>query len=152
MKFWTNFKERKIMKQIYEIFEEFEKAKGKKEKIEVLQKNDNFALRTVLQAAFHPRVEFMVDKIPYYKPEQVPPGMGYSTIIQELDRLYLLIKGHPRCPETLTQERREQILIQMLEALEGKESVVFMNMILKNLKIKGLDEKIVTEAFPNILN
>jgi hypothetical protein len=40
----------------------------------------------------------------------------------------------------------------MLEALEGKESVVFMNMILKNLKIKGLDEKIVSEAFPNILD
>jgi hypothetical protein len=64
----------------------------------------------------------------------------------------LLVKGHPRCPENLTQERREQILIQMLEALEGKESVVFMNMILKNLKIKGLDEKIVSEAFPNILD
>jgi hypothetical protein len=29
---------------------------------------------------------------------------------------------------------------------------VFMNMILKNLKIKGLDEKIVSEAFPNILD
>ena len=139
------------MKQIYEVFEDFEKSKTKKDKIEVLRKNNNFALQTVLQAVFTPSVEFMVDKVPYYKPEQVPPGMGYSTIMQELDRLYLLVKDHPKCPPTLSQERREQILIQMLESLEAKEAVVFMNMILKNLKIKGLDDKIVEEAFPGLI-
>lgn len=139
------------MKQIYEVFEDFEKSKTKKDKIEVLRKNNNFALQTVLQAVFNPSVEFMVDKVPYYKPEQVPPGMGYSTIMQELDRLYLLVKDHPKCPPTLSQERREQILIQMLESLEAKEAVVFMNMILKNLKIKGLDDKIVEEAFPGLI-
>lgn len=139
------------MKQVYEIFEEFEKAKNKKDKIAVLQKNNNFALQTVLQAVYTPSVEFMIEKIPYYKPEQVPPGMGYSTIMQEIDRLYLLVKGHPKCPEGLTEARREQILIQMLEALEAKEAVVFMNMILKNLKIKGLDKNIVLEAFPGLV-
>lgn len=139
------------MKQVYEIFDEFEKAKTKKDKIAILQKNNNFALQTVLQAVFHPSVEFMIEKVPYYKPEQVPPGMGYSTIMQELDRLYLLIKGHPRSPEGLTDKRREEILIQMLESLEAKEAVVFMNMILKNLKVKGLDKNIVQEAFPGLL-
>lgn len=138
------------MKQIYEVFEEFEKAKSKAEKIAVLKKNDSYALRQVLIGAFNPKVEFVVDKIPYYKPEQVPPGMGYSTIQAELDRIYLLVKAHPRVSESLSQERKEQILIQMLEALEAKEAVVFMNMILKNLKIKGLDEKITKEAFPDI--
>jgi len=138
------------MKQIYEVFEEFEKAKAKKDRIDVLKKNDSYALRQVLIGAFNPSVEFVIDKTPYYKPEQVPPGMGYSTISSELDRVYLLVKGHPRVADTLTQERKEQILIQMLEALEAKEAVVFMNMILKNLKIKGLDEKIVKEAFPDI--
>lgn len=138
------------MKQIYEVFEEFEKAKGKQERIEVLRKNDSSALRSVLNYTFNPNVQFVFEKVPYYKPEQVPPGMGYSSIHSELNRLYLFEKNSPRVAQNLSQERKEQILIQMLEALEAKEAVVFMNMILKNLKIKGLNADIVKEAFPDI--
>jgi hypothetical protein len=138
-------------KNLYEIFEEFEKAETNEERVDVLRRNNNYALFNVLQLTFHPASEFMVDKIPYYKPENVPPGMGHSTIHQELDRVYLMIKNHPRCPPTLTEKRREELLVQMLEALEAKEAVVYMNMFLKNLKVKGLDAKIVREAFPGII-
>jgi hypothetical protein len=43
------------------------------------------------------------------------------------------------------------LLIQILEALEASEADVFMNMILKDLKVKGLTYKIVQEAFPDLL-
>ena len=140
-----------MKKNLYEIFEEFEKAPTKDEKIAVLRNNDRVDLYAVVQMAFHPNIEFLVDRVPYYKPDDAPPGMGYSSIQQELDRIYLFVKDHPRIPPGLTQQRREQILIQMLEALEAKEANVLMNMILKNLKVKGLTAKLAKEVWPGIL-
>jgi hypothetical protein len=140
-----------MLKNVYEIFEEFEKAPSKNEKVDVLKNNYSPVLYAVLQFAFHPGIEFVVDKVPYYKPDDSPPGLGYSSIGQELERIYLFIKDHPRTPSGLTPERRDKILIQMLEALEAKEAIVLMNMIKKDLKIKGLTPKIVKEAFPGIL-
>lgn len=139
-------------KNMYEVFNEFEAAPTKADKIEVLKRNHSAVSYAVLQMAFHPNIQFLIEKVPYYKPDDAPPGMGYSHLSTELDRIYLFIKDHPRAPPTLTQERREQILIQMLESLEAKEATVLMNMILKNLKVKGLTPKIVQEVYPDIFN
>ena len=46
-------------KNIYEVFNEFKAVKGRKEKVEVLLKNDTFALRNVLLGTFHPDIEFV---------------------------------------------------------------------------------------------
>lgn len=139
------------MKNIYEIFEEFEAAKTKAEKIDVLRRNGNFALRSILQGTFSPNINFVIDKVPYYKPSDAPPGLGYTSIHQELSRVYLFMKDHPRVPAGLTDQRREQILIQMLEALEKREAEVLMNMLLKKQKVKGLNAEIVKEAFPDLV-
>lgn len=139
------------MKNIYEIFEEFEKAPSKKEKIEVLRKNNNYALRNVLQGTYNPNVQFIFEKIPKYTPSDAPVGLGYSSIHQELSRAYLFEKDNPKVDPNLTQQRKEQILIQILEMLEKKEADIYANMILKKQKVKGLDYKIVKEAFPDIV-
>ena len=140
------------MKNIYEVFEEFTKAPSKNDKIDVLRRNKSMALITVLQGSFDPRIEFAVDKVPMYKPSDSPPGLGYSSLALELNRLYLFIKNHPRTPAGFSEKRREQILVQMLEVLEKKEAEVFMNMLLKKQKVPGLTSKIVEEAFPGILS
>lgn len=139
------------MKNIYEVFEEFEQAASKKDKIAVLQKNDSYALRQVLKGSFDPKIEFVIDRVPYYNPSDAPPGLGYTTISQELKRVYLFQKDNPKRDPNLSKERIEVILIQMLENLEAKEAVVFMNMLLKKQKVKGLTEKIVEEAFPGLI-
>jgi hypothetical protein len=69
----------------------------------------------------------------------------------ELKRVYLFVEGSTKAPKTLTDIRRQHILIQILEALEAKEADVFMNMLLKDLKVKGLTYKIIQEAFPGLL-
>ena len=138
------------MKNIYEIFDEYEKAETKKERIEVLKKNGNFALRSVLQGTYDPNLQFVIDKVPLYKPSNSPPGLSYTSIHQELGRIYLFIKDDPRAAPTLSQKRREQILIQILEALEKREAEVFMNMFLKKQKVKNLNADIVREAFPDL--
>lgn len=139
------------MKRMFEIFEEYEKLDTHEQRIECLRKNDNYALRSVLQGAFDPKIEFTVESVPYYKPVQVPVGLSYSTIMQELKRVYLFVKGHPNVSPNLTENRKTQILIQILETLEPKEATVFMNMLLKNLKVKNLDESVVKEAFPDLI-
>jgi hypothetical protein len=139
------------MKNVYEIFQEFENAATKNDKVEVLRRNGNYALRSVLQGTFDPNIEFVVERVPYYKPSDSPPGLGYTSIHQELSRIYLFIKNHPKSPAGLSEERREQLLVQMLEAMEKREAEVFMNMILKKQKVKGLNSSIVKEAFPDLL-
>lgn len=140
-----------MKKNIHEIFEEFEQASSRKDKIAVLQKNDSYALRQVLKGSFDPKIEFIIEKVPYYSPSDAPIGMGYTTISQELKRVYLFQKDNPKRDPNLSKERVEVILIQILENLEAKEAVVFMNMLLKKQKVKGLTDKIVQEAFPGLI-
>lgn len=138
------------MKNIYEIFDDFENAETKQDRIEVLRKNDNYALRNILRGTYDPNVEFTVERVPNYKPSDAPPGLGYTSINQELGRVYLFEKNNPRVPANLSEARKEQILVQILEALEKREAEVYMNMLLKKQKVKNLNDKIVKEAFPNL--
>lgn len=140
------------MKQnIYEIFRDFERAPDKASKIAVLQKNKRNTLLDVLQGAFHPEIKYLIKSKPSYRKSDAPPGMGYSSIDVEMKRVYLFVEGSNKAPKTLTDIRRQHILIQILEALEESEAEVFMNMILKDLKIKGLTYNLVKEAFPGLL-
>lgn len=139
------------IKNIYEIFNEFKKAKTKAERLDVLRKNDCFALRNVVAGAMHPVVQFSVDKIPDYKREPIPPGMSYSHMTEALDRVYLFVKDNPRVPAGLTDKRKTEILIQILESLEEQEAEVYANMIQKDLKVPYLTPALINEAFGDIL-
>lgn len=134
-----------------EVFDKYAEAKTPDERVKILLKYNSYELRHVLRAAFHPKIKFLVNKVPYYRPLDVPDGMAGNTILQEVKRLYLFENGHPRTPPKFTQERREKILIQILESLEAREAVIFMNMLLKDLKIPNLDKDIVVRAFPELM-
>ena len=75
----------------------------------------------------------------------------HEQAMKSLMREVLRRSCDEKAPEDLQNSIQEQLLIQMLEALEPREAIIFINMILKNLKIKGLDAKIVKEAFPGLL-
>lgn len=138
------------MKNISEVFDEVEKA-APSERANVLRRNDSFALRNVLQGTFDPRISFTVKELPPYTPSDSPPGMGYSTIHSELGRIYLFQADNPRVSPDLTEKRKKEILIQILEVLEAREAEIFGNMLLKKQKVKGLTAKVVKEAFPDLL-
>ena len=139
-----------MYKNVYEIFDEFDKAKTRKDKIEILRKNNTYALRNILQGTFNPNIQFIFEQMPKYKASDAPAGLGYSSIHQELGRVYLFEKNNNRVSPQLSQKRKEQILIQALESLESREAEVFANMLLKKQNVKGLDKKIVKEAFPDL--
>lgn len=140
------------MKLIHEVFDEFTKAPDRKSKVEVLRRNDSFALKSVLRGTFHPNIRYTIDRIPYYKVSDAPDGLGYTTIHNELDRVYLFEEGHPRVSPNLTKQRKEQLLIQMLESMEKQEAEIFMNMLLKKQTVPDLNPDIIEEAFPGLLS
>lgn len=140
-----------MMKNIHEVFTEFEHAKTTKEKVEVLQKNDSYALKNVLEGTYSPNVKFCFKKIPDYKPSDAPIGLGYTSIHQELGRAYLFQENNPKVNPNLTHKRKEEILIQILESLEAKEAEVYANMLLKKQHVKGLTLSVVKQAFPDLI-
>lgn len=138
------------LKNIYEVLNEFKKVKTKQERIEVLRKNESWALKSVLQGVFHPNVKFNT-KVPDYKKIDVPAGMSYDHMTSALQRAYLFQEGNPRTPEGLTEKRKSELLIQILESLEPQEAEVFTNMLQKDLKVPYLTQGLVNEAFQGLL-
>lgn len=139
------------MKNLYEVFDEFEEAKTKEEKLKVIEKNLSKHLVDTLLFTYHPAFEWKYNSIPEnYKIPDAPPGMAYSNISIEIKKFYLFRKGDPRC-EQLTDKRRMELLLQMLESLEPREMEVVMGIFKKDQKVKGLNYKFVKEAFPDLL-
>ncbi len=138
------------LKNIYEVLNEFKTVKTKQERIGVLRKNESWALKSVLQGAFHPDIKFNT-KVPDYKKVDVPPGMSYDHMTSAMQRVYLFHEGNPKAPAGLTDKRRTELLIQILESLEPQEAEVFTNMLQKDLKIPYLTQGLVNEAFEGLL-
>ena len=138
-------------KNIYEVFTEFGFAPSKDTRIGVLQSNDSWALRNVLMGAFHPDIKFSIKKIPDYKKESVPAGLSYNHMTDALGKVYLFMEGNPRTPPALTEKRKLELLVQLLESLEPKEAEIYAAMLLKDLKIPYLTPKLVKEAFKDLL-
>ena len=136
---------------VYEILDDFEKQKTTEEKKAVLRKYDSFALRMTLRAAMHPQIKFVFEEIPAYKQSYAPPGLGYGTLHQVFDKIYIFEEGNPKAPAGLTLQRRKEILVQLMENLENREAQVFEAILMKKLKIKGLTPKLVEEVFPGLL-
>lgn len=141
------------MKNMYEIFDEFEKASSKNAKMEVIGKNLSKTLVQVLELTYHPNYEWLITELPhnYIIPsENLLPGLSRAQLSTEIRKLYLFRKGDPTA-EKLTPKKRTELLIQILESLEPREAEVIIGIFNKDLGVKGLNYKFVKEAFPNLL-
>jgi hypothetical protein len=139
------------MKNIYEVFDEFEEAVSKKEKMAVIEKNLSKTLVQVLELAFHPDYEFLITEMPEeYKIPDTLPGISRAQLSTEIRKLYLFRKGDDTA-EKLSGERRKQLLLQLIESLEPREAEVVIGILSKDLGVKGLNYKFVKEAFPQLL-
>lgn len=134
-----------MAKNIYEVLDEFANAGSKKEKLEVLQRNWTPTLVQVLQMAYHPDIQWKVKEKPKkYKIPDTLPGVSFSNMNAELRRLYLFREGDPGA-EKLSPEKREELLLIMLESLEPREADVIMGIFKKDLGVKGLTYKFIRD-------
>lgn len=140
------------MKNLYEVFDDFENAKSKKDRMGVIQQNLSQTLVKVLELTFHPQIQWKVKELPdnYKVPTDMLPGLTYDSLNAQLRRLYMFREGDPTA-ESLTPRRREELLLQILESIEPREAEVILGIFQKDLGVKGLDYKFVKEAFPNLL-
>lgn len=139
------------IKNVYEVLDDFRNATTKQDRLDTLRRNESFALKSILQGAFDPRVKFTVNKVPEYNKVDVPPGLSYSHMTEALSKVYLWTEGSPKRPEGLTEKRATELLLQLLESLEPKEAEIFASMLRKDLKVPHLTVKLINEAFPGLL-
>ena len=138
-------------KCIYEILDEFEVAKNKADRMKVIGDNLSKTLTEVLLLTYHPKFQWYFKEMPAgFKFKDVPAGLGYAQLSTELRKLYLFRKGEPTA-EKLTPQKRNELLLQILESLEPREAEVILGIFNKDLGVKGLNYKLVKEAFPNLL-
>jgi hypothetical protein len=131
-----------MTKNIHEVFEELEAAPHKDAAKAILRYNMTPGLRGVLRANFHPGIKFVIDEIPQYRSNDAPLGLGDTSIHKEINRV----------DPNLTLERRKQILTQILEALEAKEAKIYADMLMKRVKVKHLNKKLIEEVFPDMFS
>lgn len=139
------------MKNIYEVFDEFESVPSKKDKMSVIEKNLSQTLINVLLLTFHPEYKWKVKEFPEnYKIPDTKPGISFCQLGTELRRLYLFREGDSAA-EKLTERKRNELLIQFLESLEPREAEVVVGIFRKDQGVEGLTYEFVKEAFPQLL-
>lgn len=132
---------------ISEILELASKKETKEEKIEVLRKYDGVTLRTILQGAFDPGIEWdLPEGAPPYKPCDFLDQQG--RLYQETRRLWIFLKG--RRPD-IKPVKKEQLFIGLIESLDKDDAKLLLAVKDKKMPYKGITYKLVQEAFPGLL-
>ena len=130
-----------------EILDKVAKAKTKEQKVNLLRQHNSAALRMVIKSSFDPNIEWELPDgdVPYTR-NDAPEGTEHNQLIHEARTLFHYIRGgNPK----LTQNRRENMFIQMLEGLHENEADLLIAAKDKSLhrKYKGLSSNVVKEAF-----
>lgn len=132
---------------IAEFFDNLSKIKKKEDRVNVLRQNDHFAIKTILQGAFDPRIKWLL-----------PPGEPPYKVNDLVDQENVLIKdcrklmyfvegGHPN----LKQGKREAMFIEMLETVTPADAKLLCAIKDKKFPYKNITEDIVKEAFPGLI-
>jgi len=134
-----------------EIFEEFDKAKNREQRLAVLQKyGKNIWFKEFLNYAFNPKIHFDITQIPDYKPAVEPAGICYSNLSNEMRRLYIFIVGHPKRTAKLDPRKEARILNALLGSIHKEEAALLVKCFKKDLDIRYLTPSLVKEAFPTL--
>ena len=133
-----------------EILRKVSNAKTKKEKVDLLRKNNSSALRQLLIINFDESIISLMPEgdVPY-TPNDAPIGTDHSRLEQEYRGLYRFFKGGDNRINSL---KRETMFVQLLEGLHQDEAelVVLAKDGNMNNKYKRITKAMVSEAFPQI--
>jgi hypothetical protein len=139
-----------MIKNVYEILEELDAVKTRTEKARILKENPLYHFKEVLKYTFNPAYQFYAEEFPkdYNRPDTFP-GIRVAGIESEIRKAYLFLKGD-QTADILTPQKRHILLLQLIESFEPKEAHVWVNMMNKDLKIKGLTMGLVKEVYPEL--
>ena len=133
---------------MHEVLQKVSNAKTKKEKIALLEKFNTPALRMLFIINFDESVVSLLPPgdVPY-TPNEAPEGTQHTILEKEARLLHHFFKGG----SNVSQVKREQMFVQMLEGLNSGEAEALI--LAKDRKIGKrwkITKAAVSEAFPQI--
>ena len=133
---------------MHEVLQKVSNAKTKKEKIKLMQEYNTNALRMLFIINFDDSVVSLLPpgNVPY-TPNEAPEGTEHTILEKEARLLHHFFKGG----SNVSQVKREQMFVQMLEGLNSGEAEALV--LAKDKKIGKrwkITKAAVTEAFPAI--
>ena len=133
---------------MHEVLQKVSNAKTKKEKIKLLQEHNTNALRMLLIINFDDSVVSLLPPgdVPY-TPNDAPEGTEHTILEKEARLLHHFFKGG----SNVSQVKREQMFVQMLEGLNKGEAEALIKAKDKQIgKRWKITKAAVSEAFPAI--
>lgn len=136
-----------VTKALSTTIAEIENAKTDKEKAELMKKNSSAQLKALIGYSVDPGVLWLL-------PASDPPYRPLPQTADQEGRLYTETRRliyFVNSPEGrgLTQVKREQLFIQLLESIDARDAEMLLRVKNKALKISI---KAVKLAFPNMSN
>ena len=136
---------------VSEILDQVDGLKTKQEKIDLLKRYENPAIRLVLRINFDPNLNMGLPEgePPYKKELDKPIGYHETNLIKELRRFYIWLDPKTQLPKV----RKEKLFIEMLEGLHHTEAEVLCLAKDRKLqkKYKSVKADIVRESYPGLL-
>ena len=133
---------------LYEFLEKVSKLKKTQEKIDAIKANDSLPLRIILQAAFDPKVEWLLPEgEPPYKPNDIVDQQ--HVLIKEIEKLRYYIKGFH---DNLNQTKREMMFVELLERVDPKDAKLLCAIKDKKMPFNGITLQHVKEGLPGLIN
>lgn len=136
-----------VRKSVYEILTEVAEVTSFHERVKVLRLyKDNQPLKAILRYAYHPKIKFLLPEgAPPYNENDFPDQQG--NLYYHFKKIYLFVEGgHPN----LTDLKRQDLFIGMLEAVDKDDAKVLIGMKDKTIPIKNITHKLAERAFPDI--
>ena len=133
---------------VSELFESIAKAETDDYKVFLLQNDNSFTVKTLLQCAFSPNINFdLPETNPPYTEDDSPEGLSVTSLHREVKKFVYFVPGHQSYVQN--KIKREQIFIEMLEGLHDSEAKLVLNVKAKN--IPGVSHEVAHRAFPNVV-
>lgn len=136
---------------VSEVLELVAKAETRKEKIDILRKNNTLELRDVLKGAFDDTITFILPKGKPLIDEKEKKKYDKRHLVHETKKFRYFVTGGPG--EQVNALRRERMFIDMLYRIDSAEADLICLMKDKELEgvYKGLNKKLISEAFPGLI-
>lgn len=136
-------------KHPFEIFDAVQAAANQQDRLAILQANESYELKTIIQAAFRPDIIFDLPAgAPPYTASSNPAGVRFSPLAKQIDVLGRLVVGNT----TFNKIKKEMFFIKLLENVHAADAEILVAMKDKKLhrKYSLLTSSLVKKAFPNL--
>ena len=136
---------------VSEVFKAAHGGKTVERKVEILREHRSDHIKALLIWNFDKGIESALPpgEVPYKKNEAPAGTAGHTRLVHEWKMLYNFVKGGN---DKISQMKREQMFVQLLEALHADEAEIVTLVKDKELQSKyRITRSVVEQAYPEIV-